>query len=227
MLKSIDPLDLEEASKMFQIFRASGHDLTVADLERSLRFTDFRKVIGMEMRNGVLSVWEMEKLGNICERLLFRLNSRTKGLLEVPGVHHRGIESRLNPEILEQDDECSTSSERRQTSSDENHESPSLDTADYWHQLNAQEATISRKRKRDEQDVEALPAMRFCDPIERKGLHTSPESTPLLVESSNHYFESWNSRLLQPQMLVEAFGTMPPTEFPQVPLNPYEDMGIT
>jgi hypothetical protein len=51
MLKSIDPLDLEEASKMFQIFRASGHDLTVADLERSPRFTDYSKVIEMEMRS--------------------------------------------------------------------------------------------------------------------------------------------------------------------------------
>ena len=114
----------------------------------------------------------MEKLGNICERLLFRLNSRTKGLLEVPGVHHRGIKSRLNPEILEQDDECSRTSERSQTSSDEDSESSSLDAADYWRELDAQEATTSRKRKLDEQDVEALPATRFCDPIEWEGLHT-------------------------------------------------------
>jgi hypothetical protein len=56
MLKSIDPLDLEEASKMFQIFRASGHNLTVADLERSLRFTDYRKAIEMEMQNGISSI---------------------------------------------------------------------------------------------------------------------------------------------------------------------------
>ncbi len=181
----------------------------------------------MGMQNGMSSIWEIEKLGNICERLLFRLNSRTKGLLEVPGVYHRGTKSRLNPEILEQDDECSSSSERHQTSSDEDNESPSLDAAECWHQVNPQEATTSRKRKRDEQGAEALPAFTFYDSINRGGFHVSTESTPLKVEISNHSLESWNPLLLKPQIPEEALCSMAPADLPQAPLNPYEDMDIT
>ncbi len=60
MLRSIDPLDLEEASKMFQIFRASGHNLTVADLERSLRCTDR---LSQGHRDGDAE-WNVVHLGN-------------------------------------------------------------------------------------------------------------------------------------------------------------------
>lgn len=49
MLQSINPLYAEEGSKIFQIFRASGHDLNMFELERALRFSDYREVISLQV----------------------------------------------------------------------------------------------------------------------------------------------------------------------------------
>jgi hypothetical protein len=81
MLESIDPLDVEEASQMFQIFRRSGHDLDLPTLERALRFSDYRIVIDMKITKAQVTDSDLAKEAGL-KRIAMRLNSRRKGLLE-------------------------------------------------------------------------------------------------------------------------------------------------
>ena len=83
MLDGIEPLYREEAAQIFRIFRASGHDLNIDTLERSIRFTDFRQAIYMriEKADEVQETQEVRKMAS--ERMAARLNSRCKGLLEL------------------------------------------------------------------------------------------------------------------------------------------------
>ncbi|PMD58213.1 uncharacterized protein K444DRAFT_440073 [Hyaloscypha bicolor E] len=82
MLKSIDPLDREEASKMFQIFRQSGHCLDVPTLERTLRPDGYRQSLELPIKT-TYSEEEGKKTKMGIERMTVRLNSRSKGLLEI------------------------------------------------------------------------------------------------------------------------------------------------
>jgi hypothetical protein len=83
MLKSINPLYLQESSKIFQIFRASGHELNMFELERAVRFSDYREVISMQVLDrSTRKLNSMHSDSNI-ERILMMINSRCKGLLEV------------------------------------------------------------------------------------------------------------------------------------------------
>ncbi|KAH9213046.1 hypothetical protein DL95DRAFT_238642, partial [Leptodontidium sp. 2 PMI_412] len=83
MLESIDLLYKEEASQIFQLFRASGHSLDVQTLERALFFSEYRWAIFMRTRVGEISGTEEEYAHMQLERAVIRLNSRSKGILEV------------------------------------------------------------------------------------------------------------------------------------------------
>ena len=88
MMKSIDPLDKAEASKIFQIFGMSGHSLDIPMLEKALRYDDYRKVIEMPTRTTPLSEEEEEeeeeeRNSMVIESAVAWLNSRSKGLLGV------------------------------------------------------------------------------------------------------------------------------------------------
>jgi hypothetical protein len=83
MLESIDPLYVKEAAQIFQIFRASGHNLDIATLERGLRYADYRHAIEIETRRGKPTDEESDRTKKLLERAVKRLNSRSKGLLEV------------------------------------------------------------------------------------------------------------------------------------------------
>jgi hypothetical protein len=80
MLKSVDSLYREESSQIFQIFRASGHRLDIATLERALQISDYRSVIKMQSIHGEDT---REKMHNDWDRMVLRVNSRCMGLLEV------------------------------------------------------------------------------------------------------------------------------------------------
>ncbi|KAF8855733.1 hypothetical protein BDZ45DRAFT_746173 [Acephala macrosclerotiorum] len=86
MLKSIHPLDLEEASQMFQIFRRSGHVLDLETLQRALQHSDYRTVINMQIGVGQDSDSDFVKHTASLKRMAAQLNSRCKGLLETPDV---------------------------------------------------------------------------------------------------------------------------------------------
>jgi hypothetical protein len=88
MLNSIDPLDKEEAAEIFQIFQvfqASGHVLDITALERCLRFKDYHLVIDMETMVRQPTDDELKRPDILLERMIKRLNSRCKGLLEALG----------------------------------------------------------------------------------------------------------------------------------------------
>lgn len=75
MLKSIDALYREDVSQIFQIFRTSGHRLTIPALER-VRFDEYHRAIGMKTPSGVLKDHEVENELQRSERALLRLNNR-------------------------------------------------------------------------------------------------------------------------------------------------------
>jgi hypothetical protein len=83
MLKSIDPLYMEEAAQIFQIFRASRHTLDLATLERALRFPDYRQAIKLQTFCAKLTDEDTARLEVFLERVAMRVNSRCKGLLEL------------------------------------------------------------------------------------------------------------------------------------------------
>ena len=80
MLKSIEPLYREEASQIFQIFRATGHELDVPTLTRALWFSDYRQAIDLKAFATQLDSREVDRIK--LERMVMKLNSRCKGLLE-------------------------------------------------------------------------------------------------------------------------------------------------
>ncbi|MEJ7658326.1 MAG: hypothetical protein WKG07_01200 [Hymenobacter sp.] len=80
MLDSIELLYKEEASQIFQIFRASGHKLNFLTLDRALRFSDHRQVIDLAVSNPQ-SVENASQSIDL-EIVAMKLNSRCKGLLE-------------------------------------------------------------------------------------------------------------------------------------------------
>jgi hypothetical protein len=82
MLNGIDPFYAEEASQIFQIFRASGHSLDIPTLERSIRFSDYRQAIELEVMEPNMLRAETEKIIIGLEMIIRRLESRCKGLLE-------------------------------------------------------------------------------------------------------------------------------------------------
>jgi hypothetical protein len=84
MIQSIESKYKEEALKRFLLFRASQHNLDIPTLERALRFSDYRQAIEMTALRGGMSYQERRNLRRRCQRLAVRLNSRCKGLLEVP-----------------------------------------------------------------------------------------------------------------------------------------------
>jgi hypothetical protein len=83
MLKSIDPLDREEASQIFQIFRTSGHCLDIPTLERALRSSGYHHAIDLPTKTTKCTDEEIERIQMGIEKMTVRLNSRSKGLLEV------------------------------------------------------------------------------------------------------------------------------------------------
>lgn len=82
IVKSIDPFDLEEASQIFQVFRASGHDLDIPTLERALRNSNHRIVLEMRITPAHATSSEPANNEASLRRMALRLNSRCKGLLE-------------------------------------------------------------------------------------------------------------------------------------------------
>lgn len=83
MLDQIDKLDREEASKIFQIFHTSGHSLDVPTLERALRYPKLCDTVDLPTKTTKLTDDEIERINIETKRMILRLNSRTKGLLEV------------------------------------------------------------------------------------------------------------------------------------------------
>ena len=92
MLKSIEPLYREEASQMFQIFRATGHELDIPTLDRALWFSDYRQAIDLKTFETQVDSSEIDRIK--LERMVMKLNSRCKGLLEaVQTEGHRLVEA--------------------------------------------------------------------------------------------------------------------------------------
>jgi hypothetical protein len=84
MLDKIEDRYKEEASQIFQIFRTSGQSLDVPTLERALRYPTHHDVVDLPTKTTNLTNEETERIDIEIKRMILRLNSRTKGLLEVP-----------------------------------------------------------------------------------------------------------------------------------------------
>jgi hypothetical protein len=87
MLSSVDPLDREEGSQIFQLFRTSGYSLDIAKLERALRSSEYREVLDVPTMMTKLTKNEIDVGQVSLERMTLRLNSRSKGLLEVLDIN--------------------------------------------------------------------------------------------------------------------------------------------
>jgi hypothetical protein len=124
MMKSIDPFDVEEASQMIQIFRASGHDLDLATLERTLRGTDCQTVLKMELAAGQGADSGPAKYKETLKRMNARLNSRCKGLLEaLKADPTAGSEVDLDSETaLKENTNLSNSQNKKKRKSEETHD---------------------------------------------------------------------------------------------------------
>lgn len=81
---------MEEASKIFQVFRASGHSLHISTLEAALRFSDYREAIRTRTIRGGATVEMTKMIVMRWNRMMTRLNSRCKGLLETVGNDYEG-----------------------------------------------------------------------------------------------------------------------------------------
>jgi hypothetical protein len=105
MINSIEDEYKEDAAQIIQIFRASGNYLDVVTLERALRFPHYQQAIDMQTGN----LCETEREGNTLgigtniERMVVRLNSRCKGLLEVKHMDESnfGIDDNAVPPVLQ------------------------------------------------------------------------------------------------------------------------------
>ena len=102
MLKSIDPLDREEASQIFQIFRTSGHCLDIPTLERALRSSGYHHAIDLPTKTTKCTDEEIQRIQMGIEKMTVRLNSRSKGLLEV--LHTETTHSRQKEVVPPQTD---------------------------------------------------------------------------------------------------------------------------
>lgn len=80
MISCIEPLFREEASQIFQLFRASGHKLDFPTLDRALCFSDHRQVIDLAIVSPQIVENASESMD--LEIVAMKLNSRCKGLLE-------------------------------------------------------------------------------------------------------------------------------------------------
>jgi hypothetical protein len=105
MINSIEDEYKEDAAQIIQIFRASGNYLDVVTLERALRFPHYQQAIDMQTEK----LCETEREGNTLgigtniERMVVRLNSRCKGLLEVKHMDESnfGIDDNAVPPVLQ------------------------------------------------------------------------------------------------------------------------------
>lgn len=83
MFRKIDPVNRQESSKMFQIFRESGHSLGLLTLERALRHDGHRQALELPVGPRTISEAEKRKIDLRIRLMKLRLNSRSMGLLEV------------------------------------------------------------------------------------------------------------------------------------------------
>lgn len=213
---------------MFQIFRASGHDLTIASLERSVRFSDYRKVVEMDILTRGLSMWETERLGNICERLLFRLNSRTKGLLEVPTTHHK---ENLPSSIKIPEDEGAESGleEQARQSLSQDDLSSNLDmTKDAEYELDPSRAVPCLKRKRHILHTELQSSISEHKRRSTHSANVKPSNTSNTYQRVNpeQLREAWASQSSQPQLEGSELNFLV-EDLPIQPHFGYENMGIS
>ena len=81
MHKSIEPLYREKASQIFQIFRSTDYELDLPTLDRARRFPDYRHAIDLKTLPSPILSKEIDCIN--LERMLMKLKSRCKGLLEV------------------------------------------------------------------------------------------------------------------------------------------------
>ena len=86
MLKSIEPLYKEDASQLFQVFRATGHKLDIPTLNRARRSSDYRQATDLKAFETHVDPREVDRIK--LERMVMKLNSRCKGSLEA--VHPKG-----------------------------------------------------------------------------------------------------------------------------------------
>lgn len=90
MLDQIDPEYKGESSKIFQIFRASGNQLRVLQLHHTLLHSNFKEALNMrlEEEKRFRSQSYFEDMEFAVEQMTLRLNSRSRGLLEVEYEHN-------------------------------------------------------------------------------------------------------------------------------------------
>lgn len=91
MYSNIEPAYKQESSKMFQIFRANGYRLGIPTLYRALLYSDAQQVMELEMGSmgstaGENAVASEQVMDEKLTRMVTRLNSRTKGLLEAHSI---------------------------------------------------------------------------------------------------------------------------------------------
>jgi len=72
MLRSIGEFYIEEASKIIQIFHASGQDLDLMTLERALRFSDYQNVMNMKVMDRTARRCDLAKLYATLEKNGFK-----------------------------------------------------------------------------------------------------------------------------------------------------------
>ncbi|KAL1597954.1 hypothetical protein SLS60_008442 [Paraconiothyrium brasiliense] len=107
MLNRIEPVYRQESSKIFQIFRASDYSLDIDTLYRALMFSDAQQVVDMAFTpkaqgNMASAIKDENYLDAQKRRMMARLNSRTKGLLETQATRNtedQGV-SLQNPQRL-------------------------------------------------------------------------------------------------------------------------------
>ncbi|KAF7929259.1 uncharacterized protein EAE98_005178 [Botrytis deweyae] len=84
IIQKIEPEFREDASKIFQIFRASGNDLDAITLHNALQFTSHHPIIAMEAATESESMDERLVKTN---KTRLRLASRCRGLIEIADQH--------------------------------------------------------------------------------------------------------------------------------------------
>ena len=77
MLKSIEPLNREEALQIFQILRATGHEPDILTLNRALCVSDYRQAIEMRAFTTQVDSRVVDRIK--LEIMVMKLDSRCKG----------------------------------------------------------------------------------------------------------------------------------------------------
>ncbi|KAM5360167.1 hypothetical protein ACJZ2D_013928 [Fusarium nematophilum] len=87
LLAQVDSQDRPESSKIFQIFRASRHQLDILTLQRALLYPSIQEVLEIPLNGRILEDEHDKQLEGMTlelDRFWDRVNSRTGGLLEAP-----------------------------------------------------------------------------------------------------------------------------------------------